>query len=480
VRDDGPGSVLGASLLFAGTAIGAGALALPRETYDAGFAPSIFGLLSCWAYTYVTSMATLEASWLSMVVTSRDDEGNGVGVVDGNDAGSFLSISRMSLGRPGEIVTASIFWFLLTALIVAYTSEGGVLISRYAMEISSSHAEDISMYMHPSFGSLLFASSFAILIVRGGTRGVDFVNRAFVFGLVASFVGLVISALPHVVVSNLTYRANWDVVYPNVISIGILSLGAQNVVPTMLRYLNHDPLRTKRAILIGSMMPLILYAVWEGISMGVIDASNESTSELLGRGVGGDGDGAFESDYLVGVFSFCAIGSSMAGASVSLIDFFRDGMNNNMKLIEGGRSSSSSSLSSSSSSSSSSSPSLFVNEDDTMTSAGILKSRTLAAVLALGPPVFLAYAFPNLFLVALEEAGLLGAVSLYGIIPAISILSLRRKKDNTSSSSVEEGITNERRAVLMPGRLGGGDLSMIALVLLSLALVLPAIRKMLL
>ena len=115
-----------------------------------------------------------------------------------------------------------------------------------------------------------------------------------------------------------------------------------------------------------------------------------------------------------------------------------------------------------------------------MTSAGILKSRTLAAVLALGPPVFLAYAFPNLFLVALEEAGLLGAVSLYGIIPAISILSLRRKKDNTSSSSVEEGITNERRAVLMPGRLGGGDLSMIALVLLSLALVLPAIRKMLL
>ena len=41
----GVGSVLGASLLFAGTAVGAGAVALPAETADTGFVPLTLGLL---------------------------------------------------------------------------------------------------------------------------------------------------------------------------------------------------------------------------------------------------------------------------------------------------------------------------------------------------------------------------------------------------------------------------------------------------
>ena len=255
----GGGSVLGASLLFAGTAVGAGLLALPAETSDAGFAPSIVGLLFCWAYTYVTSLVTLEASWLSS--PPREDDGGGGG---GGDGGAgFLSISRMSLGPVGEAMTASLFWFLLTAIIVAYASEGGTLISRTAG-------------VDPGVGSVLFATPFAYLAMRG-TSGVDVVNRIFVFGLIASFVGLVGFGLPNVEVSNLSERANWGAVYPRVISIGILSLGAQNVVPTLLRYLDRDPLRTRTAILFGSLLPLILYAIWEAIFLGVVvDPSSDA------------------------------------------------------------------------------------------------------------------------------------------------------------------------------------------------------------
>ena len=96
----------------------------------------------------------------------------------------------------------------------------------------------------------------------------------------------------------------------------------------------------------------------------------------------------------------------------------------------------------------------------------IPRTRFLAAALALGPPVILAYAFPDIFLVALEEAGLIGGVSLYGILPAISILSLRRSK-----------MANEQTE--MPGRLGGGDIVLISLVVVSSALVLPEIRDLL-
>lgn len=419
------GSIIGASLLFAGTAIGAGMIALPAETVDAGFIPSVFGLVLCWVFTYVTSLVTLEASYVSSLSEPDNDGGAG-----------FLSISRIALGWPGEIITAVLFWFLLTAIIVAYTAEGGQLVSQVLKEFAHTNID-------PAIGSLFFASFFAALSTYGTAR-VDLMNRVFVFGLVATFVGLAGIGLPMVNASNLLDHYDWSKVYPPVISIGILSFGAQNVVPTIFEYLNYEPVRTRQSILLGSLLPFILYTIWETVFLGVIDTSDASGSKMEVVSVLGREGGPIVTD-LVEAFSLCAIGSSMAGASVSLVDFFQDaiGILAN-KADENGSN----------------------GEQDA--NSGILRTRLLAATLALGPPVILAYAFPDIFLVALEEAGLLGGVSLYGIIPAVCILSLRR-------SSLSEGT----KQTTMPGRLGGGDISLIALVLISSALVLPEIRNLL-
>ena len=446
-NDDG--SILGASLLYAGTAIGAGAIALPAETIGAGFLPSTFGLVLCWIFTFVTSMMTLEASWLAAssekvnVNTAVDNDG-------GSSGGGFLSISKMSLGVPGEIITALLFWFLLTAIIVAYTAEGGQLVSQFIQEVIAPFKEDENVVISPAIGSFFFASFFATL-ANFGTASVDAINRIFVTGLIVTFLSLVWECLPLVQVSNLLSHSDWSKLYPPVISIGILSLGAQNVVPTLLQYLKNDPKKTRQAIFIGSLVPLILYLVWEAIFLGVVDISNmdgsndaDAMSALLGQ-VGGDGDSTVVSDLIEG-FSFCAIGSSMAGASVSLVDFFQDGIT------------------------------IFSNSHDDLSKEGghIPRKdnlRIVATALALGPPVILAYAFPNIFLVALEEAGLLGGVSLYGILPAISIIAL---KYHFSSDKIAGGQTD-----IMPGRLGGGEVSRIALVIVSLALVLPEINDLL-
>lgn len=75
--------------------------------------------------------------------------------------------------------------------------------------------------------------------------------------------------------------------------------------------------------------------------------------------------------------------------------------------------------------------------------------------------------FPDIFLVALEEAGLLGGVSLYGIIPAVSILAIRRSSLDIAKSE-------------MPGKLEGpGDIALVFIVVISFALVLPEIQKLL-
>jgi len=412
-EDGGDGSIAGASLLFAGTAVGAGMIALPAETLNAGFIPSISGLSACWLFTYVTSMLTLEASWLACTQNVGE---NG----DNNNGGGFLSIAKLSLGVTGEVITAALFWFLLTAIVVAYTAEGGQLIAQFAKEFT-----DTTTIISPTVGSLLFASSFASFAIAGTSR-VDVVNRVFVLGLVATFIGIVVTISPFVQVSNLVSQSDWTAVYPAGISIGILSFGAQNVVPTILQYLNYDPIKTQKAILFGSLIPLFLYTIWETVFLGIIDASTVDSSSMEVVNVLGQIGGTTVTN-LVELFSICAIGSSMAGASVSLVDFFVDALG------------------------------LLPKEG---TEAKTEKIQ--AAILALAPPVLISYAFPDVVLTALEEAGLLGGVSLYGLLPALCLLKLR-STDNSSGTRA------------MPGRLGGGKATLFALLVISSALVLPEV-----
>ncbi|KAL7521619.1 hypothetical protein ACHAWX_007465 [Stephanocyclus meneghinianus] len=420
--DGEEGSVVGASLLFAGTAIGAGMLALPAETMAAGFIPTIFGLILCCIFTYVTSIIVLEAVWLVSCDKSYD------GTENKGDGGGFLSIAGKAMGVPGEIITAVLFWFLLTAIIVAYTAEGGQLLSSVLKEVSS-------IRVAPAVGSVVFASFFATLAIYG-TSKVDAINRVFVLGLVGSFLALVSIGLPLVETSNLLDRSDWAAVYPTVISIGILSFGAQNVVPTLFRYLNNSPDRTRQAVLYGTLIPLVFYTIWEVVFIGIIDYSattNIDKMEVIT--VLGETGGKIVTGF-VEVFSLCAIGSSMAGASVSLVDFFEDAtvmLTSEVKTTP--------------------TTSSYLGKSESM------KRRLFAAAIALGPPVILASAFPDIFLIALEEAGLLGGVSLYGLLPALSILTLREANNNA----------------VMPGRLFGGTASLFLLIGLSSALVVPEI-----
>lgn len=84
--------------------------------------------------------------------------------------------------------------------------------SHFTREVSS-------INLSPAFGSIVFTSFFALLGVSG-TSKVDDINRVFVFGLVLSFLCLVSFGLPMVNLTNLLEHSDFNMVYPNVISIG--------------------------------------------------------------------------------------------------------------------------------------------------------------------------------------------------------------------------------------------------------------------
>jgi len=357
-RAEDEGSVVGAALLFAGTAIGAGMLALPAETAPAGFIPSELSLLLCWLFTYTTSLVTLEASWFVGQDRERFPEGAG-----------FLSMSKATLGAGGELATAGLFWFLLTSIIVAYTSGGGKLV-----------AAAVGLGLSPSDGSALFMSFFAALAIFG-TERVDLVNRVMVVGMVLSFGKLVGLGLPSVK-GDLLLRADYGAIWPSGISVGILSFGAQNVVPTLLAYLGGDPRRTKFAILLGSLIPLLMYSAWEAVFLGNVAFEGEGGAQRMQVLDALGSAAAPQIELVLQVFSACAIASSMAGASVSLVDFFVDALAS--RELTGA-----------------------TGDTDSATTANVrgLGKRSTAAILALAPPLVLAFAYPDAFLGALENAG---------------------------------------------------------------------------
>jgi tyrosine-specific transport protein len=427
-------------LLFAGTAIGAGMLALPAETAQAGYIPSLLSLALCWLFTYVTSLITLEASWkvshgggdLKVQAESEasyKEEG-------GNGKGGFLTVAKKTLGPVGESITALFFWFLLTSIVVAYTSEGGELVSQF-FSMAGGNGEGKqelivpTLVTSPIVGSIVFMLVFATMAILG-TEKVDLVNRFLVVGLLGSFMGLLGLGIPQIDTSLLFSRSDWTTVYPQVISIGILAFGAQNVVPTLLQYLGGDAIRTERAILVGSLIPLIMYYLWESVFLGIVPWDPNVIHDNKMQVVTALGSTEGETvRNLVEVFSACAIGSSMAGASVSLVDFFQDFLATHKKEF-----------------------------------ASSSTGRLVAAFLSLGPALGLACAFPDAFLSVLENAGLIGGVTLYGIIPVLAVIRLRNDLSLISGD------------LHMPTRLPGGITSLYFLLSVSLMVLVPDVIKL--
>ena len=238
---------------------------------------------------------------------------------------------------------------------------------------------------------------------------------------------------------SLLLRADFSAIWPTSISIGILSFGAQNVVPTLLQYLGGNPRRTRMAVLGGSLIPLAMYSLWEAVFLGNVPFSEDGGGMQVMNALGSSA-GPY-AQVLVTGFSVFAIASSMAGAAVSIVDFFSDALSSYLDPAAQG--------------------------DSAGEQSGVGK-RAVAASLALAPPLALACKYPDSFLGALENAGLLGGVSLYGLLPALAVMSLRRQGEH-----VQQEVTGS-----MPGRLGGGQAGLWAVSILSASLVFPDLLRL--
>ncbi|WP_139415147.1 aromatic amino acid transport family protein [Chlamydia abortus] len=296
--------VLGGSLIISGTAIGAGVLAVPVLTAYAGFLPTTLLYVLSWLFSMGSGLCLLEVmTWLK----------------DKQEV-NMLSMAQYTLGDMGKIFMWLLYLFLFYSLLIAYFCEGGNILFR----IFGCQGFGIPWIRH------VVPLAFAIVIcptVMMGTKIIDYCNRFFVFGLVIAFaVFCILGVLA--LQPGLLLRSSW-VRSLDGLSILFLSFGFQNVVPSLYYYMDRNVKDVKKAIVIGSLIPLILYVIWEGLVLGVIPLDFLMQAQENGFTAVEAMKSSLQCSmfYITGeFFGFFALVSSFLGIALGVMDFLVDAL----------------------------------------------------------------------------------------------------------------------------------------------------------
>lgn len=306
---DKHGSILSGSLLVAGTAIGAGMLALPVATAEVGFGPSLLVYLVCWAFMVCTGLLLLEAClWL------KEDT-------------NVVSIAGHTLGKGGSAFAWIWYLFLFYCLTLAYVVGG----ANFLREVLNNQISDRT-------SAILFVIVFGS-IVYAGAKVVSRLNNLLIAGLALTYLAFVILGAGNIKM-ELLQRHDWSRTW-NVLPIVFVAFAYQGLVPTLTRYMGFNRKRTATAILIGSFAALVTYIIWQGLILGIVP--------LTGPGGLAEARAAGESAvpplktfidapyvyHLGQFFAFFALTTSFLGVTLGLLDFLADGLS--IKKTAGGK-----------------------------------------------------------------------------------------------------------------------------------------------
>ncbi|MBA2649016.1 MAG: tryptophan/tyrosine permease [Legionella sp.] len=297
---------IGGILLIVGTSIGGGMLALPVSTAEVGFGNSIFFLIFCWAVMTAGALLILE-------VNLRLPAGS-----------NMISMAKATLGLPGQIVAWITYLLLLYTLLAAYISGGSDVFNSLLQKIHVNLPNDVT--------AVIFTALFS-LVVYNGIKSVDYVNRGLMFGKLGIYCLLVVIISPHISTIGLSGGSARAVTGTLMILIG--SFGFASIIPSLRDYFEGDKQALRRAILLGSLIPLCCYILWDAIIMGVV--SREGNNGLLAllksdhvtSGLTLALNDAIHSQWISGFFGFftsiCML-TAFLGVSLSLFDFLADGL----------------------------------------------------------------------------------------------------------------------------------------------------------
>jgi tyrosine-specific transport protein len=299
--------LLGGVLLVVGTTIGAGMLALPIATAQLGFWASVALLIGCWAVMTLCAFLFLEVNlWLPPNT-------------------NLISMAGATLGRWGQLIAWCAYLLLLYSILSAYIAGGGDLFHYLLM----TSGIDVPL----SVASVLFTALFG-LVVYFGIKAVDYVNRGLMFGKMGAYFMLVILILPFITMTNLGSGEFSRVVFPTSLSVTVVAFTCLMIIPSLRTYFDEDIALLRKAILIGTIIPLVCYIAWDAVIMGVIPLDGEMGLRGMLHSSSSNSDMVtalttlLQKDHitvLTKFFTSICMATSFLSISLCLSDFLSDG-----------------------------------------------------------------------------------------------------------------------------------------------------------
>lgn len=367
-------SILGGSMIIAGTAVGAGMFSIPMVTSGVWFSGSVVLLIYTFICMLLSGLMILEAN------------------MNYPAGASFHTMVKDLLGSGWNTINTLSITFVLYILTYAYISAGSSIIT-----------ENISKYVQvpQALSGFVFAVVIAFFVWLS-TRAVDRLSTILIGGMVITFVmsigGMVTTASPLILFNQ--YENSQSEYLPYALAALpylLTSFGYHGNVPGLVKYYNKDSRSVMLSLVYGAGITVTIYILWQYAIQGNIPRSSFIAIRENGNNIGAllnqmniSAQSSFISQFLT-LFSYMALASSFLGVSLGLFDFIAD----------------------------------FFKFNDSH------QGRFKSVIITFLPPTVLGLAFPDGFIYAIGFAGL--AATIWAVIvPAMMARASRRRFPNNS------------------------------------------------
>lgn len=384
---------LGTTLLVSGTMIGAGMLAMPLTSAGIGFTFTVVLLISLWILLTYSALLFVE-----VYQTTESDSGIG-------------TLSALYFGNAGRVVSTTVMFVFLYALLAAYISGGGEILMKATQSTGLLGQEGVIANTSPEMTLKIFIGIFTVFFgsfVIISTKVVDGFNRLLFFVMLVALVVVMFVMFPKASVQNLMAMPLDNALIISAAPIFFTSYGFHGSIPSLVKYMEGDVRGLRIAIVAGSAITMVGYILWQLSTHGVLSQSEftqilKEKPTLYGlieacRRITGSEIIA----SAVQLFSALALVTSFLGVALGLFDCTEDMLRKGLHINAG---------------------------------------RLLLGAITFLPPVLFAYFYPD-FIAALSYAGQMFAFFAV-VLPVGLVWKARRRYPN------------------LPYRVAGGDIALI-------------------
>lgn len=298
--------VLGSTLIIAGTAVGAGMLAMPLTSAQMGFGLTFVLLFLLWILLTYTALLYAE-----------------VHQHDKNDAG-IASLTEKYFGKNGRLFVNFILLFFMYAVLTAYVTGSGDLLFGLLPESMMGNGD-----LARKISSLMFSIGFG-LIVTLGISVADVTNRISFSFKVLVFIAILFLLFNKVSLPNLQASPTNNLLFFSAMPVFFMTFGFHICTPTINEYLEGDNKKVKLACFLGSTGIFIIYIVWQFATHGVLEQS--TLIEILNKDPSLNGlieafkvtTGSNHLGEIIRIFSILALITSYIGVALGLSSAVKD------------------------------------------------------------------------------------------------------------------------------------------------------------